>query len=84
MDKMSNVWRFRPLYLEILRILESRGGLVKDKELYDALRRTYDISFPQFLKTLLTLEIQGLVLVRQLKENVRIIELTPLGRRMQI
>ena len=84
MDKMSNVWRFRPLHLEILRILESRGGLVKDKELYDALRRTYDLSFSQFLKTLLTLEIQGLVLVRQLKENVRIIELTPLGRRMQI
>ncbi len=79
-----SVWRFKPLHLEMLRILEIKGGLVKDKELYEAVRRTYDISFSQFLKTLLMLEIQGLVIVRQLKENVRIIELTPLGRRMQI
>ena len=79
-----SIWRFKPLHLEILRILELKGGLVKDKDLYEAIRRAYDISFSQFLKTLLTLEIQGLVIVRQLKENVRIIELTPLGRRMQI
>jgi len=79
-----SVWRFKPLHLEILRVLELKGGLVKDKDLYETVRRTYDISFSQFLKTLLTLEIQGLIIVRQLKENVRIIELTPLGRRMQI
>ncbi len=81
---MQSTWHYRPVHIEILRILVLKGGIAKDRDIYEILRKDYDISYTSFLKTLLALELRGLITVRQQKENVRIVELTPLGRRMQI
>ncbi len=81
---MQSTWYYKPIHIEILRILVLKGGIAKDKDIYEILRKYYDISYTSFLKRLLALELRGLITVRQQKENVRIVELTPLGRRMQI
>ncbi len=81
---MQSTWHYKPIHIEILRILVLKGGIAKDKDIYEILRKYYDISYTSFLKRLLALELRGLITVRQQKENVRIVELTPLGRRMQI
>lgn len=80
---MQTTWHYRPLHPEILRILSMKGGIAKDLDIYEILRKEYDISYSRFLKTLLALELRGLIIVRQQKEGVRIIELTPLGKKTQ-
>ena len=79
-----STWRCRPLRLEILRALNEKGGFARDIDLYDVIKREYDVSFSQFLKELLSLELRGLIHVRYQKENVRLVELTQLGKRARI
>ena len=74
--KLSNPWRRTPLYYAIIEELERRGGSTKDIDLFKALRERYkDLSYSDFLKELMKLEMQGLIHVSTLKENLRNIEL---------
>lgn len=70
-----NGWRSIPLYYAIVEELERRGGSAKDIDIYRALRDKYDMSFSEFLKELMKLEMHGVVRVEVLKENLRNIEL---------
>ncbi|BEP17985.1 hypothetical protein PYJP_13370 [Pyrofollis japonicus] len=70
-----NGWRSIPLYYAIVEELERRGGTAKDIDLYKALRDKYDVTFMEFLKELMKLEMQGIIHVDVLKENLRNIEL---------
>lgn len=67
----------------MLKILAMKGGISRDQDIYEALRKEYDISYTRFLKLLLALELHGLIIVRQQREGVRIVELTPLGKKTQ-
>ena len=80
---LQTTWHYRPIHVEVLKILTMKGGIARDQDVYEALRREYDISYTRFLKLLLTLELRGLIIVRQQREGVRIVELTPLGKKTQ-
>jgi len=60
----------------ILEIVIANGGTVKDRELYEILRKRYEISYPDFLRYIMMLEIRGYVTVSSTKEDVRVISLT--------
>ncbi len=70
-----NGWRSIPLYYAIVEELERRGGSAKDIDIYRALRDKYDLSFSEFLKELMKLEMHGVIRVEVLKENLRNVEL---------
>jgi len=70
-----NGWRSIPLYYAIVEELERRGGSAKDIDIYRALRDKYDLSFSEFLKELMKLEMHGIIRVEVLKENLRNVEL---------
>ncbi|MDT7888891.1 MAG: hypothetical protein RQ885_07945 [Desulfurococcales archaeon] len=59
----------------ILEILVKRGGAMKDRELYEHLRKTYDISYKEFLSLLLFLEINGYITVETISEDARAVNI---------
>lgn len=63
------------LIVSIIEILKKLNGKASDKELYEELRKIYDIQFSQFLQILMTMEIQGMITVNMPKDDLRIIEL---------
>ncbi len=75
LPKRNNTWRVTPLCYAIIDELERRGGTMKDKDLYEVLRDKYDITYAEFLKALMKLEMQGLIYVSVVKENLRNVEL---------
>ncbi|MDT7896132.1 MAG: hypothetical protein RQ855_08020 [Desulfurococcales archaeon] len=58
-----------------LEILMERGGAMKDRELYEQLRKTFDISYKEFLSLLLFLEINGYITVETISEDARAVNL---------
>lgn len=58
---------------EMLDILNNNGGTMKDKDLYEILRRKYEITYSDFLKYLMVLEIRGLMTVSTSKEDIRVV-----------
>jgi hypothetical protein len=72
---IEDTWRSVPLYYAIVDELERRGGSAKDIDLYKAIRSKYDVTFAEFLRELMRLEMQGIVYVSVLKENLRNVEL---------
>jgi len=64
----------------ILEILAENGGIIKDSELFELLRREYDISISDLMKYLMMLEMRGYISVSSASENVRIIHLTRYGK----
>lgn len=66
----------RPLHTLIVELLEKGGGSSKDSKLYSSLRELRkDLSFGVFNKTLMRLEVCGVVRVRNLSKGERIVEL---------
>jgi len=63
------------LIVSIIEILKKLNGKASDKELYEELRKVYDIQFSQFLQILMTMEIQGMISVNMPKDDLRIVEL---------
>ncbi|MGB9725760.1 MAG: hypothetical protein ACP5LZ_05560 [Fervidicoccaceae archaeon] len=59
----------------VYRILLIKGGSMMDKELYEAVSSATDLSYSDFLKTLMKLELNGLVKVSSIKEDQLLIEL---------
>lgn len=79
MTDAYRIWHGTPIYNRILELLEERGTIIKDRELYEALREEADISYADFLKALLDLEIRGLIRVQQVSEGLRIVEMVKKG-----
>lgn len=78
MAKMAvKIWRSQPLHIAILEILEKKSSLT-DAELLEMLKNTYgykDISFSELNKTLMRMEITGLILVSSLTKGKRLVQL---------
>jgi Fe2+ or Zn2+ uptake regulation protein len=73
---MTNHWPVLPLHTCIVEILLKKGGALTDTELYQALRKSYgDLSFRELNKTLMCLEIDGIIHVFILTKNMRRVEL---------
>ena len=69
------MWREVPLYYVILEILKKRNAPITDEDLYNEVKKSvnYEISFSDFLKALMRLEIRGFITVTLIRENVRMI-----------
>lgn len=70
-----------PPTIIIILELKRRKGSARDKDLYEAVKQILssmsgDISFSQFNKMLMILELRGLIRVVPLKKNVRTVYLT--------
>lgn len=73
---MSRFWRAQPLYTTLVELLQKRRGASIDTELYRALKKSdSDLSFRAFNKTLMKLEIDGVIHVSSLTKNKRHVEL---------
>ncbi len=72
---MKETWHSTPLHEALLRILELKKGSTTDRELFEALNSMYDVSYPEFLKVLMKLELNGIIKVSTAKEGVLIVEL---------
>jgi hypothetical protein len=72
---LSKIWRTRPLYTTIVEFLQRKQSLI-DTELFTALKKDdRDLSFRTFNKTLMKLELEGIIYVSNLKKNKRQVEL---------
>jgi Fe2+ or Zn2+ uptake regulation protein len=73
---MTKYWPVFPLHTCIFEILLKKGGALTETELYQALRKSYgDLSFRELNKTLMSLEIEGMIYVFRLTKNIRRVEL---------
>ena len=76
MKYLSKIWRVRPLYTVIVEFLRGKRGAIIDTELFKALKKNdEDLSFRALNKTLMKLEIEGLIHVSSLTKNKRHVEL---------
>ncbi|EZQ03795.1 MULTISPECIES: hypothetical protein [Acidianus] len=69
------MWMQVPLTTIILEKLKKLNGPIKDEELFSDLKKetNYDISFNDFLRALMSLEIRGYISVSLIRENSRMI-----------
>lgn len=69
-------WEIIPLHTYIVELLEKNKGTYTDDELFKALKeKNNDLSMRTFNKTLMNLEVSGLVRVTYLTKKKRNIEL---------
>ncbi|RLE59242.1 MAG: hypothetical protein DRJ35_06175 [Thermoprotei archaeon] len=66
--------------LYLLTELKRKGGTAKDKELYENVKKLLehsngDISFSEFNKLLMILEVRGFIKVDHIKKNLRMVYL---------
>ncbi len=57
-----------------MRILELRKGALTDRELFEAINSIYNVSYTEFLKTLMKMELNGVIKVSTAKEGTLLIE----------
>ena len=76
MKYLSKIWRVRPLYTIIVEFLLEKRGAIIDTALFKALKKNdEDLSFRALNKTLMKLEIEGLIHVSRLTKNKKHVEL---------
>jgi len=63
------------IYAEILNVLRRYGGVARDEEVYKVIRKTFDISYNEFQRKLMVLEIKGYISVSTRKDGGKIISL---------
>ncbi len=71
---IRNKW-FSLIAWEILDTVSNNGGTMKDRDLYEILRRKYDISYSEFIKYLMILEVRGFLTVAMPKDDVRVVSI---------
>jgi transcription initiation factor IIE alpha subunit len=72
----TRTWKIQPLNMVIVEILEKKGSLT-DVELLEALKSIYkDLSINELNKTLMRMEITGLISVSSLTKGRRLVQLT--------
>jgi hypothetical protein len=71
----GNMWKVQPVYVTAIEILQDKGS-ISDVELFDALRAFYkEIGLEDLEKTLMRMEITGLVSVSSLTKDRRLVQL---------
>ena len=76
MKYLSKFWSAQPLYTTLVELLQKKRGASIDVELYKALKKDdSDLSIKEFNKTLMMLEIEGVINVSSLTKNKRHVEL---------
>jgi hypothetical protein len=69
-------WKSHPLYTQIKEFLERKGPMT-DVELYDLVKGTHEgVGFNELNKTLMRMEIEGIVYVSAHTKGKRRVELT--------
>ena len=73
---MMKTWKSHPLYTQIMETLERKGPMT-DMELFDILKTTHEsVGFSELNKTLMRMEIEGIVYVSARTKGKRRVELT--------
>jgi hypothetical protein len=66
----------QPVYATVLEVLREKGSMA-DSELFEALRAFYrEIGFDDLNKTLMQMEVTGLINVTSLAKDKRLVQLT--------
>jgi hypothetical protein len=69
-------WKSHPLYTQIKEFLERKGPMT-DVELYDLVKGTHEgVGFNELNKTLMRMEIEGIIYVSAHTKGKRRVELT--------
>lgn len=70
----ERMWRSIPIYSIILEKVRKYNN-IRDDDLFKEVKNSvnYEISYNDFLKALMSLEIRGYISVSTIKENVRMI-----------
>ncbi len=69
-------WKPRPLYTQIKELLERKGPMT-DVDLFDLVKGTHEgVGFNELNKTLMRMEIEGIIYVSTRTKNKRRVELT--------
>jgi DNA-binding HxlR family transcriptional regulator len=72
---MSKFWDVQPLHTSLVEILLKRGGSSTDTEILRALRKSYgELSLRELNKTLMRLEVDGVIYVSKLTKNKKRVE----------
>jgi hypothetical protein len=72
----GNTWKVHPVYATVIEILQEKGSMT-DAELFDALRAFYkEIGLGELNKTLMGMEVTGLISVSSLTKDKRLVQLT--------
>jgi len=73
---MSKYWKPQPLVTLVIEFLQKKQGVLTDVELYKSLREVYDdLSMSEVNKTLMKLEVDGVLHVYGLTKSKRRVEL---------
>ena len=66
-QNISQYWRHWPLQRVIIDVVASKGGIATDEDIYEVLRDIYkyDYSRLEVLKTILALEVRGILNVKK-------------------
>ncbi len=79
----TKTWYPHPLELTIVEVLEKKGAMT-DEELFDVLKETHeDLGFGALNKTLMKMEVQGMIYVSSLTKGKRRVELKERKERSQ-
>ncbi len=71
----GNTWKMQPVYATVLEVLREKGSMADD-ELFDALKAFYrEIGFDDLNKTLMQMEVTGLIYVSSLAKDKRLVQL---------
>ncbi|MCW4015033.1 MAG: hypothetical protein NWF06_01560 [Candidatus Bathyarchaeota archaeon] len=73
---MMKTWKSHPLYTQIKELLERKGPMT-DADLFDLVKGTHEgVGFSELNKTLMRMEIEGLIYVSERTKGKRRVELT--------
>jgi Fe2+ or Zn2+ uptake regulation protein len=80
--KLKNIyWEKVPLRNQILVVLIRRQGVILEDELFTILKKDYpELSYPQLNKSLMNLEINGIIHVSQITKSKRKVEIIKEGQ----
>ncbi len=73
---MSTVRFPSNILARILEALAENSCIMRDSELFEIIRREFDLSYSDLIRYLMLLEIRGFIHVSSARENVRIISLS--------
>lgn len=72
---MSKLWYVQPLHTSLVEVLLKRGGSSTDTEILRALKKSYgELSLRELNKTLMRLEVDGIIHVSTLTKNKKRVE----------
>jgi hypothetical protein len=71
----GSTWKVQPVYATVIEILIEKGSMT-DSDLFEALKAFYkEIGFDDLNKTLMEMEITGLISVSSLTKDRRLVQL---------